>query len=203
MSDLKKYVDKSLRRIRSNQLKHHIKSLHEEINIIIHHPEIFQQKPIDTKLTTHQQEIITARVKILEEVERRNDVSNSINIAVEETVKLANRGQLPSHLQQYVSIANLSSQKVVNCKALLSRSTIFRWAKLLKSGPDALAPKNERKNSLPTWVEPLFEVLSRQEEPSLHAAICELETKGIRCYRPQAREIIRRLSNAIRANHQR
>ncbi len=200
METFENHVMESLKGLRRRQLQYHKDVLRKEVELIVQHPEVLKEEPIVKTLTPWQREVMEARLEILKEIDRVREIMGSCNAAVEEVVWLARNGLLDPPLQKLVFVANVSTKKNQE-KETLSRSTIMRWKKALRSGPDDRAPKEQQEMPQPAWVKPLFEILRQNKDISCHAMVRELEAMGIKAYYRNVRIRIRLLAEKIKKHH--
>ncbi|WP_028314696.1 Mu transposase C-terminal domain-containing protein [Desulfatibacillum aliphaticivorans] len=132
-----------------------------------------KQKPEDLK--GWQRKTMEARLAIIQEWNNRAETMGA-NQAAQSLIEEAECGVLPEHLQGLISVAN--ARKGKDGKRTLSRTTLFRWKKDVKSGLTALAPKKADPKDLPAWAGLFMECYRKAAKPSVPAALEEMQDEA-------------------------
>lgn len=130
-------------------------------------PPATRQKgaPAPQALTHRQREIMTARLAVLQEVDRIALVSGRGRpAAVAEFLADFAAGALPAEIEAAARRANDKSRG-------LSRSSIYAWFAARKTGVAALAPRPTRqRQAAPAWLDDFLTHYARPQKPDLAEA---------------------------------
>ncbi|MBE0598966.1 MAG: hypothetical protein IH614_17060 [Desulfuromonadales bacterium] len=184
---------KTDRRMYLRQVK---EQLAADLTLVLQHPDILDRSKDSKDLTPWQKEVLSARLEILRELERRG-TEGSIYAAAAQLERLANSKSLSPELREVVRIANPRQSSWKGIKGL-SASTLMRWRAMLDAG-ESLAPIEDRKKPLPKWARPLLKILLEQDTPAFYCAVREVKRAGIECNKKTARRFIAEMAERIRA----
>ena len=159
-------------------------------------PAVFEAEET-THLKRWQRQVMTARVALLVEVERRQILLGSTDKAVGQVVALAKSGQLSGGLQDLVAVANARR----GGNRTLCRGTLYAWIKKRQTGGTvALAPKDVEKDEVPVWASALVEVYNVPQKVSIGDALERLGNGWVPGYTgpipsaPQVRRFLKKRS---------
>ena len=128
--------------------------------------------PSSTQLANWQRDIACARKALVDEVKRIGAVIGT-DRAIGNVIQLAEKGELPEHLQRLVPVAN--AKRGSTGTRTLSRRSLYRWIAQADAGFSALAPAAPKNDALiPAWAPHLLALFQQPQKPSLAYCIEQL-----------------------------